>query len=79
MCPNQQVAISEQLPLYRILNQVVSELRLCWFRFLEKREVGLRVFPTPLAGPCFPGLMAADYWRLRSGPWPSGKLLVFST
>ncbi len=45
MCPNQQVAISEQLPLYRILNQVVSELRLCWFRFSEKREVGLRVFP----------------------------------
>ena len=27
----------------------------------------------------FQSLVAADYWRLSSGPWPSGKLLVFNT
>jgi hypothetical protein len=34
MCPNQQVAISEQLPLYRILNQVVFGVAIVLVSFL---------------------------------------------
>ena len=34
MCPNRQVLISEQLPLYRILNQVVFGVAIVLVSFL---------------------------------------------
>jgi len=55
-----------------------SVIVLVYFRS-EVCEVGLRAFPPRWVDPDLPMLVAADYWRLRSGPWPSGKLLVFST